>query len=81
MVGMQTNYKYYNWVLCFDLLVKKSAMERTYWNYNQLKKKLFRIEKLAIIRYTNVAFCPEVTTSVPECHVKWDQMGLRWYGR
>jgi hypothetical protein len=25
----------------YDLIVKKSAMERTYWDYNQLKQKLY----------------------------------------
>jgi hypothetical protein len=35
----------------FDLLVKKSAIESTYWDYNQLKKKRSLLEKVAIVRY------------------------------
>jgi hypothetical protein len=30
-------------------------MERTYWDYNQLKKKLSQLEKVAIIRYKRSA--------------------------
>jgi hypothetical protein len=40
----------------YDWLVKKYAMKRTYLTYNQLKKKTFSVEKVAIIA-TIVALC------------------------